>query len=820
MTLLPRWNNGEVHGGGLDSDLSGEADPSIYYQDLFTRAQELAAAGKGPTALHAFQEISQQKEFPQLAEEAQSSMNVLLGGGPWELQLEHQVRELPDHFFHAPTLLGMAAGGVAYRLGRGFAIGRLLGSKTPALMEAAGIRLASGMAGMALEVPAFAGTAHLLSGAREGTFRDHLSSTGITLGALRSFGWIGAQVGKLGAPRLAGLGGMYAGILSAQALDPTQSNILRSEGLSPWLQGLVTLAQFQAAGAAYRWLAPKRLQNWERHQDRRAEQALANSLTQALRPPPGNSLAWQMAGAGAARIPSLRPQAHDHIVLSKADPKFSREAVPISKTVEGFLSSVPEFLAHDINLIYREMGRDTRVLRMLTETGIQDLKLYQRGVHRLASALEHSFKESGRGTYLDWMMRQWLEQVVPEMKTQRLDGALKLLARGTSLRKLEKYLAEDLPLARLPGPQYDIDLSTPYEHHERKIDDLKIDPEARAILRGWSREEERTPDPDIKIPPPKYFFLKISPHHISPTQSKVLEAAVHLMAASPLGKFRLIRLSHLFDIPSFDAHWDAKLRELADPHFALTQGSPTPPPKDLKAFSHSQWDAYLGGETAALLHQFAQRAPMLAHPRNLSMRRNRRMRILEEFIREKQASGTLREKFAVDDLAQLFEKLGDEVSKIVARDLKSKKVDVEIHFREGFHSRLRELGIEHPEKRRASFHHALDTGTGRSLILFRQPDFSSHSPKAAARLLTALLQDGVHETRHFRDYEKKIPKSPTEMLHVEMRGYTEEALWASEHGSSDFLVDFHRHSSLGFGQYLRNCLEANGVGVVNYPTRR
>lgn len=820
MTLLPRWNSEEVHGGGPAFDLIGETDPSIYYQDLLTRSQELIDGGKTGAAIQVLQEVSQQELFPQLAGQAQVSMELLSGGGPWERQLERQAHSLPDHFFNAPTLLGMAAGGMAYRIGRGFAIRGLLSSSCPGLLEAAGIRLASGMAGMSLEVPVFAGTAHLLSGEAGGTFRDHLISTGITLGALRSFGWVGSQMGKLGAPRLAGLTGMYAGILSAQHLDPTQSTILKSEGLSPWLQGIITLAQFQAAGAAYRLVAPKPLQTWERYQDQRAEAALQNSVTRSLRLPPPPSLAYQMAEAHNPQSRSLRPRALENYFFSQGDPKLRRESTPISSTVEGFLESVPKMLAEDINLIYAEIGRDSRVLRMLTQTQVKDFEVYRRGVHRLASLLEHSKPDSGRGTYLDWITRHWLEQVVPEMRQGRLDAMVQRLALGGSLRELEKFMAQDLPMARLPEPQYNIDFTTPYEHHERAIDDLRIDSEAKGILRGWSREEEASPDPDIKIPPPKYFFLKFSGHNLTAAQSQVLESAVHLMAASPLGKYRLVRLGHILEIPSFDAHWEGKLRELADPNFRIWGAEHPDPPKDLGGFSHSQWDAYLGGKTAALLFDFAQRAHILSHPRNLRMREKRRLRILENFLLQKKEAGRPDFLLNTDDLVALLGSLGDPISREVAKGLRHETLDVEVHTRKNFNKRLEELGIAHPEKRRASYHPAVETKLAKDLILIRQPDFSNYSNLIGAKALTLLLQDVVHEGTHHLDYQNKLPDTHLDMLHVEMRGYTNEALWASEHGNPDFLVDFHRHSPYGFGQYLRNRLEALSVGVLNYPTRR
>ncbi len=258
-----------VHEAKLFS-LAEETDPDLFYSDLFAMAQN--AETQDPVLaqgcyLALASSFSEETEVPQeIVTGAQRRIQVLSGGGSLGEQLEHLSPQILEAALAPEGLLGMAAGGLAFR---GIRSGTFvaLNAFPRATWWNRGLmaRALPSLTGFLAEAPIFTLTTHSLKSAwsPHGTaaahnLSDQILSGYIMLGALRSFGSVFQRLSStqvLGQNTFARFSrvalpqaGMALGLMVSQGVEIATG---RRE-LGPW-QGhfaevLGTLFQFHVAG--------------------------------------------------------------------------------------------------------------------------------------------------------------------------------------------------------------------------------------------------------------------------------------------------------------------------------------------------------------------------------------------------------------------------------------------------------------------------------------------------------------------------------------------------------------------------------------------
>ncbi len=197
--------------------------------------------------------------------QAEAEFNAMVGKGKGNLRAEFLLGQFAHQATDKNVIVPMIAGSAVFSLARTATLGRLVTAGEGLLTRGWGARITAGVVGTAVEVPTFSLLSRSMVSLSEGGVawdahsvgRDLLGA-GITLGALKLFGFAGHQawgkvhgVGELGmATRLTGLakhsqgafsqGAMLAGMISAHKLE-------EGIGLRPHVDGATTLMDSTAS---------------------------------------------------------------------------------------------------------------------------------------------------------------------------------------------------------------------------------------------------------------------------------------------------------------------------------------------------------------------------------------------------------------------------------------------------------------------------------------------------------------------------------------------------------------------------------------------
>jgi len=316
-------------GAGLAelASLGREDDPELFLEGLLAFARRQEAAGRLEAAAGLYAEIVGANLRPHSRREdeasggfapgqgrggrtqssllqvrAQEHLDALVGRGAAGPRAEFLLRRLAHEATEPSTLVAMTAAGALYRVTRLATLGRLAASPHANLFtRGLGARALSGLAGFALEAPAFTLGGRLASEAlgrnpdwSGAALSRDIASSYLVLGGLRLAGWAsGAAYRGLANPGgairerplqlLFQQGGMLAGILLGHSLETRLGLRPQVAGATTLIDSLALLVQFNVAGRLTHHAFGPRVAAWERGLDAQTE-ALARENLGILRP--------------------------------------------------------------------------------------------------------------------------------------------------------------------------------------------------------------------------------------------------------------------------------------------------------------------------------------------------------------------------------------------------------------------------------------------------------------------------------------------------------------------------------------------------------
>ncbi|HKX11575.1 MAG TPA: MaoC family dehydratase, partial [bacterium] len=307
--------------------LARERDPELRADGLLSLAGREQAHGRSEAAAEIYAGLLQEPHLSEsVRRRAQDRLGALRGNGPVGARVEVLFQRLTHEMTEPTTLLAMGVAGAAFKMTRFVALSRLAASPNATfLTRGGGARVLAGMAGFGVEAAVFPlagrlGSAALgrdLDWSAQALSHDLLSSA-LTLGSLRSGGWLMGHAGRLaggGALTRGALAqaGMLGGILASRRLEEGLGMRERLPGATLLTDGLVTLFQFNAAARLSRGLFGQRFQRWEQEVDMRSA-----TLGTPTPRSPGLSPQWAVVSAatGGRRfnpfdLNVLMAQSHD-----------------------------------------------------------------------------------------------------------------------------------------------------------------------------------------------------------------------------------------------------------------------------------------------------------------------------------------------------------------------------------------------------------------------------------------------------------------------------------------------------------------------------
>lgn len=287
--------------------LARETDAELFQEGLLSLAARMESQGRHEAALRIYSCLAEYSEArPPLRERARTQMNAIVGVGALGPRAEFLMRNLAREATEPSSLLALGVAGMAFRLTRLAALGRLAASPASnALTRGFGARALASLAGFSVEAPAFTLVGRFGAealGRRQdwsgSAIRRDLASSFLTLGSLKLAGW--ASRGLLQrvhgfepvtgfTARLFPQVGMLGGILLGHRLEEGLGLRERRDGATTLVDSLALLLQFHVAGRLSSQALGPRFAGWERSLDLQTE-------TIAARNSPGG---------GAPRLPAF-----------------------------------------------------------------------------------------------------------------------------------------------------------------------------------------------------------------------------------------------------------------------------------------------------------------------------------------------------------------------------------------------------------------------------------------------------------------------------------------------------------------------------------
>lgn len=295
LSLSPKTGNCGV---GLAAErelksLAEETDPQIFYSDLLHWARVRQQEGQTAPAVRVYETLSGEISEPQeilavpeaVQERAINHLTVIRGGGSWGERLEFQGEQFFEGVLSPSVILGMAVGSTVFTGTRSLLLPRLWGSSARNFLTSGwGARLTASTLALGTESMAFWGVSKSLEeyfhpGSQRwdlATNLQEITSLMMTLGLLRGSGFIfrrshqwAVQVShSSGASQISQAllgkssamwhqGGMLTGILMSHGLEQKLGRRVPQTFDAILLDSLVTLVQFNAAGALSHRVFPK-----------------------------------------------------------------------------------------------------------------------------------------------------------------------------------------------------------------------------------------------------------------------------------------------------------------------------------------------------------------------------------------------------------------------------------------------------------------------------------------------------------------------------------------------------------------------------------
>lgn len=221
-------------------DLVREGDPEIAFAGLAEFARRLERADKVASAAAVYQAVLGNERSPADARAfAGERLAALSGGGGWAHFAETGLVRLAQTASDYRTILPMMAGSLLYQSTRSIALNRMLSASTASsLTRGWGARVLAGLAGTAVEVPAFTLLRRGLDGRGDAhdSWTREMAGTAISLGFLKLSG----AAGNLISPKLNFSAG-FLGLLGANRIETALGLRPAAEGSPGFLDTLGTL---------------------------------------------------------------------------------------------------------------------------------------------------------------------------------------------------------------------------------------------------------------------------------------------------------------------------------------------------------------------------------------------------------------------------------------------------------------------------------------------------------------------------------------------------------------------------------------------------
>jgi len=267
--------------------LQRERDPQLLQDALFSFARRQENSGNLEAAAQIYAHLDGQEMSPELRERSRSSLEAIQGRGTFGPRAEFLLRRLSQEAADPVSLAAMGLAGAVFRMTRLAVLSRLSLSPTAGFFtRGLGARAVAGLAGFALEAPAFTLSGRLGAEAM-GHSQDwspqvlgrDLASSFLVLGGLKLAGWgsgalyqrFGRGLGSPSATTLQALfqqGGMLGGILLGHGLERWAGLRTPSDRATTLLDSLALLLQFHVAGRLTQATFGEGFRGWELGLDR------------------------------------------------------------------------------------------------------------------------------------------------------------------------------------------------------------------------------------------------------------------------------------------------------------------------------------------------------------------------------------------------------------------------------------------------------------------------------------------------------------------------------------------------------------------------
>jgi hypothetical protein len=700
------------------------------------------------------------------------------------------------NFFHhltdGPAFLGMVAGGLSYRVTRLSTLKFLFRNPLrPEMFQVMGRRTMAQILAVGAETSAFTaavkGSQKYIwkqpTPAAETWIRDWYSA-GLMFSSLRLFGWGATALGG-GLNRLVPIGslsrtglnqlGMYTGILAAQAVErkfPWPLSIPggnRASQEDPYEAALASLVFFNGAGFLLKGLTPKKIKDMEQEVDHEIHNLLGEISPPSI--PPGFALAMAHhtpSTFGEGSFPGSRITTSRRWISREWDPATQRS----------------------LETLDRAYGKGQELLATLQQSQITDPRTLQIGLGRLAFMVRHSDPIRPKGTYVDWITRLALQDIIEKQQVQTLDGLLTRLNQGTTLLEYEAFLAPHLSPSRLAGADPIRSLTAPFKTPGYElIRSLDLSPKAKKVLQRYLSDPKRKDMPHSRFTYGPHgiadlaFALKNKENH------DFIESALLSAAKSPLALHRIERL--LLTMIDGGPLLASRVHELADAEFILWGSDLRTSPHVLQLQGYFVDPAYL-----PLVKEIYQHLRLFTDPFEQDMRAANRNDLLQLVWRHKAKS----EDFTPEEVITAFELLGDPFAREIAETLRGGKIDLEFlpssvesspsRAVDSHGSNAADLWADHGAYRPAK-------GNQKAVITVESPRLEHTDPEGSSRRVFKMLADVVTQYEVHR--RAGNDPSPLPLLR--------KAWWTGQYGDGWLLERMKKEGYAGPGLYLRNIME-------------
>ncbi len=234
--------------------LSAESDPVLLDEAKLRFGRRLEQEGKFQAAAADFAGLIAGASNAAIRDQAQGELDVLQGSGSFGARFQLQGGQILRELLKPEPILLMAAGSMAFRLGKLATLGKLASIPEAGwLSRGFGLRAAANTAGWLTETSAITlGSLALESAAGRpvsaGVLAKNFASTGLLLGSLRLMGHAAGLFASPATRSLAQQTGMYGGILLADRIETKLGFKTEAAGANPWSSAFLTWAQFNAGG--------------------------------------------------------------------------------------------------------------------------------------------------------------------------------------------------------------------------------------------------------------------------------------------------------------------------------------------------------------------------------------------------------------------------------------------------------------------------------------------------------------------------------------------------------------------------------------------